>query len=115
MYSAQIKQSIEKLAQTTSDAFDIIMYRMLDAPEKPSQDDLMAMIMGAKELHESHCMRVMETIKEWPGKSARNILATTPVKEDKKYTDEIEEEMFSKPLKKMPIDKAEQAIDYQSI
>ena len=29
--------------------------------------------------------------------------------------DEIEEEMFSKPLKKMPIDKAEQAIDYQSI
>ena len=48
MYSARIKQSIEKLAQTTSDAFDIIMYRMMDAPEKPSQDDLMAMIMGAK-------------------------------------------------------------------
>ena len=103
MYSAQIKQSIEKLAQTTSDAFDIIMYRMMDAPEKPSQDDLMAMIMGAKELHESHCMRVMETIKEWPGKIPKNML-------NKEYTDDIDI-----PLKKMPMDKAEQAIDYQSI
>ena len=103
MYSARIKQSIEKLAQTTSDAFDIIMYRMMDAPEKPSQDDLMAMIMGAKELHESHCMRVMEVIKEWPGKIPKNML-------DTEYADDIDI-----PLNKRPIDQAEQAIDFQSI
>ena len=45
---------------TTEEDLDTILYRIMDAPETPSSDEITTMLMGLKEIHKSRCLKLWD-------------------------------------------------------
>ena len=45
---------------TTEEDLDNILYRIMDAPETPSSDEITTMLMGLKEIHKSRCLKLWD-------------------------------------------------------
>ena len=51
----------------TEEDLNTILYRIMDAPEAPSEDEITNMLIGLKEIHKSRCLKlwdVFETMVE---------------------------------------------------
>ena len=48
---------------TTEEDLDTILYRIMDAPETPSSDEITTMLMGLKEIHNSRCMKLWDVFE----------------------------------------------------
>ena len=61
-----LEEEIQKVWNTEED-LDTILYRMMDAPDIPSEDEITSMLIGLKEIHKSRCLKlwnVFETLLE---------------------------------------------------
>ena len=61
-----LEEEIQKVWNTEED-LDTILYRIMDAPEAPSEDEITSMLIGLKEIHNSRCIKlwdVFETMVE---------------------------------------------------
>ena len=61
-----LEEEIQKVWNTEED-LDTILYRIMDAPEAPSEDEITSMLIGLKEIHKSRCLKlwdVFETMVE---------------------------------------------------
>ena len=61
-----LEEEIQKVWNTEED-LDTILYRIMDAPDIPSEDEITSMLIGLKEIHKSRCLKlwnVFETLLE---------------------------------------------------
>ena len=61
-----LEEEIQKVWNTEED-LDTILYRIMDAPDIPSEDEITNMLIGLKEIHKSRCLKlwnVFETLLE---------------------------------------------------
>ena len=47
----------------TEEDLDTILYRIMDAPEAPSEDEITSMLIGLKEIHKSRCLKLMDVFE----------------------------------------------------
>ena len=45
---------------TTEEDLDTILYRIMDAPDIPSEDEITSMLIGLKEIHKSRCLKLWD-------------------------------------------------------
>ena len=57
-----LEEEIQKVWNTEED-LNTILYRIMDAPEAPSEDEITNMLIGLKEIHKSRCLKLMDVFE----------------------------------------------------
>ena len=57
-----LEEEIQNVWNTEND-LDTILYRIMDAPEAPSEDEISNMLMGLKEIHKSRCLKLWDVFE----------------------------------------------------
>ena len=57
-----LEEEIQKVWNTEED-LDTILYRIMDAPEASSEDEITSMLIGLKEIHNSRCMKLWDVFE----------------------------------------------------
>ena len=57
-----LEEEIQNVWHTEED-LDTILYRIMDAPEAPSEDEVTNMLIGLKEIHKSRCLKLMDVFE----------------------------------------------------
>jgi hypothetical protein len=57
-----LEEEIQKVWNTEED-LDTILYRIMDAPEIPSEDEIVNMLIGLKEIHKSRCLKLLNVFE----------------------------------------------------
>jgi len=55
-----LEEELHKVMWSTVDDLDTILYRMMDAPESPSEDEIINMISGLRELHSARSLKLWD-------------------------------------------------------
>ena len=54
-----LEEELHKVWSTEED-LDTILYRIMDAPEASSEDEITSMLIGLKEIHKSRCLKLWD-------------------------------------------------------
>ena len=57
-----LEEEIQNVWHTEED-LNTILYRIMDAPEAPSEDEITNMLIGLKEIHKSRCLKLMDVFE----------------------------------------------------
>ena len=57
-----LEEEIQKVWNTEED-LDTILYRIMDAPEASSEDEITSMLIGLKEIHKSRCLKLWDVFE----------------------------------------------------
>ena len=57
-----LEEEIQNVWHTEED-LNTILYRIMDAPEAPSEDEISNMLMGLKEIHKSRCLKLWDVFE----------------------------------------------------
>ena len=57
-----LEPEIQNVCQTADD-LNTILYRIMDAPEAPSEDEITSMLIGLKEIHKSRCLKLWDVFE----------------------------------------------------
>jgi len=58
-----LEGELHKVMWSTVDDLDTILYRMMDAPESPSEDEIINMIFGLRELHSARSLKLWDVFE----------------------------------------------------
>ena len=57
-----LEEEIQNVWHTEED-LNTILYRIMDAPEAPSEDEITNMLIGLKEIHKSRCLKLWDVFE----------------------------------------------------
>ena len=57
-----LEEEIHNVWNTEND-LETILYRIMDAPEAPTEDEITNMILGIKEIHKSRCIKLVDVFE----------------------------------------------------